>query len=182
MDKPSMLLIDAETYSECDLKAKGDRLYAQDPSTEQLLWSIRALDWDDSLVMSGDLWDLLNRLKEDKRIKWSTRTPLTLVHWTSFDRNLMRYAKNDDHSWRMGDDNPVWLGPNNTEWIDLAEISRINGGPTTLNFAARFWAGAKEDDGKIKGKPLINLFSKPQKNGKRVTEADEPVRWEEFRA
>jgi len=178
----SILLIDAETFSALDLNQVGSRVYAQHPSTEAMLWSVRDPDWPDSLVFEGDLWSVLDKLKATNRIKWTRNEELVLVHWSKFDRHIEEYSSRRE--WKDGDwdgdrETGWYCGPNNTKWVDLAQISLIHGGPVKLKWAAEFWA---QEEIKFEGKHLISRFCSPQLDDLRITAADDPIRWEEFRA
>ena len=178
----SLLLIDAETYSTVDLTVVGGHQYAKHPDTEVILWSVRDPEWPATLVFEdSNIWHVLSLLKRTNRIQWTRNEPLYVVSWGAFDRLLAQHtplvSATKDSEWTYGG---IVLGPNNTEWIDLMEVSRIFGGPAELKHAAKWWA--PNAAGKIEGKGLISLFCQPDRYGNRTMPEDEPVRWAEFKA
>ena len=178
----SVLLVDCETYCDLDI-AVGSRLYAQHPSCEVLMWSVRSPEWSASLVYEGrDLLSILRELKAEKRIKWTKNEPVTLVHWSPFDRMILEYVEGFGLD---GDKEPGCYvfdsGDRSTpriEVYDLQTLSLVYGGPAQLEYAARFFGGltqAKHKD----GKKLIKKFCTPEDGG-RVMPEDDPVGWRFF--
>ena len=176
----SDLIIDAETYSELNVTKVGSRVYAEHPSTEVLLWSVRDPGWERSLVFEQpDLWSLLGELKKTNMIKWTKNEPLYLIHWGPFDRHIQQYGPDREKEWNGDGDVPCYAGPDNTFWVDLSQISLVYGGPAKLSHAAKWWGSAELKDD---GKHLISRFCSPQPDGSRITSADDPMRWEKFRS
>ena len=180
----SELLIDAETYSEIDVRKVGSYVYANHPSTRVILWSVRDPEWPRSLVFEEpNIWKLLLQLKQTKQIEWTRNEPLGLIHWSPFDRHIAQYATpriaEIGDEWDEECDEGAVAGPNNTYWSDLADMSLIYGGPMKLKNAAAFWSNSQTKD---EGKHLIARFCKPQTDGTLHDKASDPIRWEQFRA
>lgn len=169
------LLIDCETYSTVDLRACGQHVYAEHEDTETLLWSIRSMEWEDSLVFEGDLYDILRELKAANRIKWTKNQPLTLLHWGSFDRIMAEGVEGVS----IQETAEGFVDEHGSTWIDLREVSLTCGAPGHLAGASLFWGGKQT---KSEGKHLIRRFCVPTKDGRRRMPEEDPVRWEEFRA
>lgn len=177
-----MVTVDCETFSELNVKKVGARVYAQHPSTRPILWSVRGEDWPRALVFEEpNIWKVLRGLKKAGLVKWTKTDPLDVIHWGPFDRFIAQATCIHDarESWGELDELGVWEAPHNTRWGDLSEVSLILGGPAKLKWAADFWAGTELKD---EGTSLINRFCKPQKDGKVITPADDPIRWERFRS
>jgi DNA polymerase len=175
----SLLIIDAGTRSEVDLTLVGSRVYAQHPSTEIILWSVRDPEWERSLVFEEpNLWELLKDLKSAGLIKHTKNESLDIVHWSAFDRLLVEYKSSfteEAEIWDPDSTPGAIEGPNNTYWYDLMQLSVIYAGPAMLKYAAKFWGG---DELKDDGKSLINRFCVPPYE----TKASDPIRWEKYRA
>jgi DNA polymerase len=175
-----MLVIDCETRTRAALKAEGSERVAKDPSTEVVLWAVRAPEWPCALVFEKTpLERILLELRRTKQVVWSEEEPLELVHWSPYDRLMVQHCERwAPHHWSISATaSPGWVGPLATRWIDLAAVSRTFGAPGQLDAAGLFWVGAQ----KLPGKALINRFSKPGKKGVFVEPEAEPVRWEQFR-
>jgi len=172
----SLLFVDCETYSEADINV-GSYAYADHPSTEVIIWSVRSPDWQRSLVFeTASLWLVLAELKGASMIKWTRNEPLDLIHWNDFDRLIVR-AQSEGEWPKEHPDLPLLPGPNNTYWCDLRDVSLSYGGPGALEHAAKWWGKSQLKDS---GKELISRFCKPDKHGKRVLPTDDPARWAKF--
>lgn len=173
--------IDCETRSRVELKTAAADRYAKDRSTEAILWAVRAEDWPRALVFEGmRLERILGELHRTKQAAWSTDEPLELIHWSGFDRLIVRYAEGwESPEWAIATAGlPGWRGPMATVWIDLAAFSRTFGAPGALEQAGEFWVGEKKDP----GKGYIARFSKPQKSGHFISPQEDWVRWERFKS
>lgn len=166
-----LVLIDCETFSTQNLKQTGQHKYAQD--CEPILWSIRAMDWSESLVFEGDLYQILKDLKKAGQLKYREDAKPRLVHWGSFDRVVQA-----GQGTRFEQDEESWIDEHGFRWIDARVISLTYGAPGKLDLAAHFWGKGVL---KLEGAELINRFCLPYR-GKRMREADDPIRWEKFRA
>ena len=161
----TILWLDTETYSECDLKAHGTPRYAADPSTEIMVaqWAIgdgepEITDCTKYAGVHGELWQLLNE-----------PTVTVVAHNAVFDRTLIR------HCW--GIDVPI------ERWYCTMVQALAHGLPGGLGKAGEAM-GLPQDQLKDKrGKDLVQLFCKPRpKNMKlrRATRETHPVEWAEF--
>lgn len=179
----SVIGVDCETYSELDVREVGSLVYSRHKSTKVLMWSVMGVGWARPLVFEvPNIWKLLYDLKKAGLIKWSKNSPLTIVHWGPFDRQIAQACCIHDvrEKWGEMDEVGVWHGPNNTLWGDLSEVSLLFGAPQGLKSAAKFWAGAEPKDD---GKHLIHRFCKPDKKlNRQLTKYDDPIRWEKFRS
>jgi len=164
------LWLDAETYSECDLRTAGTHRYAEHPSTEITVaqW---ALDDDEPTVVDctggqeahAALIPLVEALADP--------SVAVVAHNSAFDRTLIR------HCW--GIDVPV------ERWRDTMIQAMSHGLPGALGKIGPI-LGLPEGDLKDKrGGELIQLFCKPRPvNSKlrRATRATHPREWAEFLA
>lgn len=164
----TILWLDTETYSECDLKTAGTHRYAEHPSTEITVaqWAIddgepSVLDctkYDKQAILSG--W-LANTLRDPR---------ITIVaHNSMFDRTLLR------HCWDL--DIPV------ERWQDTMIKAMSHGLPGGLDKIGQI-VGLEDDQAKDKrGRELIQLFCKPRPKGsklRRATRETHPKEWAEF--
>lgn len=163
----TILYLDLETYSECDLKAHSTHRYAEDPSTEVIIaqW---ALDDDDPTVVdctkglrgavNGELYDLLY----DPSI-------IVVAHNSHFDRTVMRRV--------WGIDVPV------ERWMDTMVKAMAHGLPGSLAKIGKV-LGLEPDEVKDKrGELLVRMFCKPGPKGSKIrrkTRETHPVEWAEF--
>ena len=163
----TILYLDLETYSECDLKAHSTHRYAEHPSTEIIVaqW---ALDDDDPTVVdctkglrgavNGELYDLLY----DPSI-------IVVAHNSHFDRTVMRRV--------WGIDVPV------ERWMDTMVKAMAHGLPGSLAKIGKV-LGLEPDEVKDKrGELLVRMFCKPGPKGSKIrrkTRETHPVEWAEF--
>lgn len=173
----SVLWLDLETFSECDLKAHGTHRYAEHPSTEITVaqWAVDdmppdlATQWPgreapqvrDCTLFEGPGREL-RTLLEDPRVT-------IIAHNSMFDRTLLR------HCW--GIDVPV------ERWQDTMIQAMAHGLPGGLDKIGQI-VGLEADQAKDKrGRELIQLFCKPRpKNStlRRATRETHPEQWAEF--
>lgn len=171
----TVLWLDLETYSECDLATHGTHRYATDPSTEITVaqW---AFDDGDPIVAdctsdSIDDWVSVEALKATLReiAGENPRGFIIVSHSSFFDRTILREV--------WGIDVPI------DRWRDTMIQAYAHGLPGTLGKAGLV-LGLPDDVQKDKrGKQLIQLFCKPQpKNHKlrRATRETHPEEWQEF--
>lgn len=160
----AIVWLDAETYSEADLKAVGVHAYAAHPSTEVIVaqW---AIDNEEPVVV-----DCSGRHVPPALIE-ILQDPNTIVvaHNSHFDRTILR------HVW--GVDVPV------QRWRDTMVKAMAHGLPGGLDKIGQI-VGLRDDEAKDKrGRELIQLFCKPRpKNHKlrRATRDTHPAEWAEF--
>ena len=161
----TILWLDTETYSECDLKAHGTHRYAEHPSTE-----ITVAQW---AIDDGEpvVWDCTRTDRKLSSLGIHLRDPsVTIVaHNSMFDRTLLR------HCWGL--DIPV------ERWRDTMIKGMAHGLPGSLDKIGQI-VGLDADQAKDKrGRELIQLFCKPRpKNStlRRATRDTHPKEWAEF--
>lgn len=162
----TILWLDTETFSECDLKTAGTHRYAEHPSTEIIVvqWAIDDGEpqvWD---CTAGDGY-------VDEALTWKLLDPtVTIVaHNSHFDRTVIR------HVWGL--DIPV------ERWQDTMVKALAHGLPGSLDKIGQI-LGLEADEAKDKrGRELIQLFCKPRPNGsklRRATRETHPKEWAEF--
>lgn len=164
----TILWLDLETFSECDLKSAGTHAYAEHPSTEitVIQWAVgngepNVLDCTDPCQKNGSpmqwFWDDFNKCTT------------IVAHNSAFDRTLLR------HCWGL--DVPV------ERWQDTMIQAMAHGLPGSLDKIGQI-VGLEADQAKDKrGRDLIQLFCKPRaKNStlRRATRETHPKEWAEF--
>lgn len=160
----TILWLDTETYSECDLKAHGTHRYAEHPSTEITVaqWAI-----DDMEPQVVDCTGKHHPI-ELQRLLVDDSVPI-VAHNSMFDRTLLR------HVWGL--DIPV------ERWRDTMIKAMAHGLPGSLDKIGQI-VGLEADMAKDKrGRELIQLFCKPRpKNSilRRATRETHPEQWAEF--
>ncbi|CAB4124635.1 DNA-directed DNA polymerase, family A, palm domain containing protein [uncultured Caudovirales phage] len=166
MTQETILWLDTETYSECDLKAHGTHRYAEHPSTEITVAQWAVGDGEPFVADCTNGQDIRNLTV----MRW-LRDPRVIVyaHNSAFDRTLLR------HCW--GIDVPV------ERWRDTMVKALAHGLPGALGKLGPI-LGLPEDQQKDKrGKQLIQLFCKPRPKGnklRRATRESHPAEWSEF--
>ena len=165
----TILWLDTETYSECDLKSAGTHRYAEHPSTEIIVaqWAI-----DDGEPIVRDCSDMGNggNFCPAELHPLLLDPAVTIVaHNSHFDRTVIR------HAW--GIDIPV------ERWQDTMIKGMAHGLPGGLDKIGQI-VGLEADQAKDKrGRELIQLFCKPRpKNStlRRATRETHPEQWAEF--
>jgi len=164
----TVLWLDLETFSECDLKAHGTHRYAEHPSTEITVaqWAI-----DDGEPVVLDCWAPYKDSAKVRSLHALLRDPTVTViaHNSMFDRTLLR------HCW--GIDVPV------ERWQDTMIQAMAHGLPGGLDKIGQI-VGLDADQAKDKrGRELIQLFCKPRPKGstlRRATRETHPDQWSEF--
>lgn len=153
--------VDIETYCELDLKQVGVYAYTEHPSFLILMaaWTV-----DDDPVWVEFEEDEIRRTLRDML---SLDDAVMVAHNANFERVCF--------SRLLGMPAGEYLDPR--QWEDTQAIAAENGYPQGLAALARALDGEQKDEA---GTRLINLFSKPDRKGQRVTEADKPEEWAEF--
>lgn len=156
-----VLWIDIETYSPVDLAKSGVYKYTEHPD-----WRILMCSWalNDGEVQRAEGHEAILKIPGlfDKKV-------LKVAHNASFERvNLSRLKSRGRGK---------FLPPE--QFFDTAALARAWGLPASLkDFALA--VGAEEKD--EAGTRLINLFSKPNRKGERVTKEERPEDWAAFGA
>ena len=156
-----VLWLDIETYSPVDLAKAGVYKYTEHPD-----WRILMCSWalGDSEVQRAEGHEAILKIPGlfDKKV-------LKIAHNASFERiNLSRLKSRGRGK---------FLPPE--QFFDTAALARAWGLPASLkDFAIA--VGAEEKD--EAGTRLINLFSKPNRKGERVTAEEKPDDWAAFGA
>lgn len=153
-----VLWLDIETYSPVDLAKAGVYKYTEHPD-----WRILMCSWvrGDGPVRRAEGHEAILKIPG-----LFDRKTLKIAHNASFERvNLSRLK------------GPGFLPPE--QFFDTAALARTWGLPASLkDFALA--VGAEEKD--EAGTRLINLFSKPNRKGERVTAEEKPDDWAAFGA
>ena len=153
-----ILWLDIETYSPVDLAKSGVYKYTDHPD-----WRILMCSW---ALNNGEVHRAEGHEAILKIPGLFDRKILKIAHNASFERvNLSRLK-------RRG-----FLPPE--QFFDTAALARAWGLPASLKDFARA-VGAEEKD--EAGTRLINLFSKPNRKGERVTAEERPEDWAAFGA
>ena len=156
-----VLWIDIETYSPVDLAKSGVYKYTEHPD-----WRILMCSWalNDGPVQRAEGHEAILAIPGlfDEKV-------LKIAHNASFERiNLSRLKSRGRGK---------FLPPE--QFFDTAALARTWGLPPSLkDFAIS--VGAEEKD--EAGTRLINLFSKPNRKGERVTKEERPDDWAAFGA
>ena len=156
-----ILWIDIETYSPVDLAKAGVYKYTEHPDWRILMcsWALndgevhRAEGHEEILAIPGLF---------DKKV-------LKVAHNASFERiNLSRLKSRGRRK---------FLPPE--QFFDTAALARAWGLPASLKDFALAMGAEEKDEA---GTRLINLFSKPNRKGERVTAEEKPDDWAAFGA
>lgn len=153
-----VLWLDIETYSPVDLAKSGVYKYTEHPD-----WRILMCSWalNDGEVHRAEGHEAILKIPGlfDKKV-------LKIAHNASFERvNLSRLK-------RRG-----FLPPE--QFFDTAALARTWGLPASLKDFALALGTEEKDEA---GTRLINLFSKPNRKGERVTKEEKPDDWAAFGA
>ena len=171
----TILWLDTETYSECDLKAHGTHRYAEHESTE-----IMVAQWawgDDEPIVADcttddiDDWVLLEALKAALReiANGNPRGIKIRAHNAVFDRTLVR------HCW--GIDVPA------EHWECVMVQALAHGLPGSLDKIGAVLGHADDEAKDKRGRELIQLFCKPRPKSmklRRATRETHPAEWQTF--
>ena len=153
-----VLWLDIETYSPVDLSKAGVYKYTEHPD-----WRILMCSWalNDGPVQRAEGHGAILKIPGlfDRKV-------LKIAHNASFERiNLSRLK-------RRG-----FLPPE--QFFDTAALARTWGLPASLKDFALAMGAEEKDEA---GTRLINLFSKPNRKGERVTAEEKPDDWAAFGA
>lgn len=158
--------VDTETFSECDLKARGTHAYAEHGSTEITVFQY-SYDDDEPEVFDCTLPGEAGKARAVLHRAAGSPDVVLVAHSSHFDRTLLR------NCW--GIDVPV------ERWQDTMIQAMAHGLPGSLDKIGAI-LGLEQDQAKDKrGRQLIQLFCKPQaRTGKRCTRETHPAEWSEF--
>jgi DNA polymerase len=143
----SILWIDFETRSRCDLPARGVYNYAQDPSTEVLCMSYAFNDEDVVTWRAGEPFP--------HRVYDAVQYGITIrAHNAAFERLIWTYVLAPDYNLPT---------PRLEQFYCTAAQARANCGPGSLEDVGRFASADMKKD--YRGAQLIRLLSVPQADG-----------------
>lgn len=156
-----VLWLDIETYSPVDLAKSGVYKYTEHPD-----WRILMCSWalNDGEVQRAEGHEAILAIPGlfDKKV-------LKIAHNASFERvNLSRLKSRGRGK---------FLPPE--QFFDTAALARAWGLPASLKDFALAMGAEEKDEA---GTRLINLFSKPNRKGERVTAEEKPDDWAAFGA
>lgn len=161
-----VLWIDIETYSPVDLSKAGVYKYTEHPD-----WLILMCSWalNDGEVHRAEGHEAILKIPGlfDRKV-------LKIAHNASFERiNLSRLTNRG----KRGRGKNPFLPPE--QFFDTAALARAWGLPASLKDLALSLGAEEKDEA---GTRLINLFSKPNRKGERVTKEERPEDWAAFGA
>ena len=156
-----VLWLDIETYSPVDLAKSGVYKYTEHPD-----WRILMCSWalNDGEVQRAEGREAILKIPGlfDEKV-------LKIAHNASFERvNLSRLKSRGRGK---------FLPPE--QFFDTAALARAWGLPASLKDFALAMGAEEKDEA---GTRLINLFSKPNRKGERVTAEEKPDDWAAFGA
>ena len=156
-----VLWLDIETYSPVDLAKSGVYKYTEHPD-----WRILMCSWalNNGEVQRAEGHEAILKIPGlfDKKV-------LKIAHNASFERvNLSRLKSRGRGK---------FLPPE--QFFDTAALARAWGLPASLKDFALAMGAEEKDEA---GTRLINLFSKPNRKGERVTAEEKPDDWAAFGA
>jgi DNA polymerase len=143
----SILYLDYETRSRCDLRSRGSYNYAQDPSTEVICMAY-AFDDEDVQLWTPDQpfpKRVAQHFFSDEQIR---------AHNASFDRLITEFVLCQDYKVPT----PVL-----TQWYCTAAQARANCAPGSLEDVGRFASSSMRKD--HRGNQLIRLLCIPRADG-----------------
>ncbi|HVJ70561.1 MAG TPA: DNA polymerase [Sphingomicrobium sp.] len=161
------LHLDFETYSEVDIKTVGGFRYAEDPSTEILLfgWSIE--DEEPIVVdMTEEGW--FEEL--EPFFDWVDRGSKIGAHNSHFERAIWE---------KVGIRSGFPILPRSDQWDCTASRARMIAIPGSLEGCAHALGLGQGKD--PRGDALIRIFSKPDKKKGRCYPKDRPEDWQAFK-
>ena len=156
----SLLYLDFETRSRCNLKTSGAYRYAEDPSTEVLVMAYAYDDGEISVRAAGEsfkdaLYGFKYHIKDGGKI---------VAHNAQFERLIMKRV--------LGMDVPV------ERFLCTATQARTVNLPGGLDDVAGLILGKEKMP---EGGKLISFFSIPQRGGAFNSPAEHPEKWEMFK-
>lgn len=158
-----ILYLDLETFSRCDIARCGGYRYAEDDSTEIMLFGY-AIGKEPAKV-----WDLTTGAPMPADLKAAIDNPETtfVAHNSMFDRNVLKAIIGKPF------DNPK-------RWKDTMILAYSVSLPGALGMLSEV-LGLPQDKAKDKdGRRLVLKFCKPNAQGKRFTRETSPEDWARF--
>lgn len=164
---------DLETYSECPI-SRGAYRYAEDPSTEVLLWGYAVDD------QPARVWDVTaGPMPEDLRVALkevlACQASIVWHNGMNFDTNVLALNKNG-----------VKVAIPRSQIIDTMVIAYQHGLPGALGDLCEVYRMPKDVAKDKDGRRLVQLFCKPHAYGHddptamRFTKKERPEDWERF--
>lgn len=160
------LFCDLETFSECPI-AYGAHRYAEDPTTEVLLWGYAVDDGP------AKVWDVTAEPKMPSDLREALKTATTVWHnGLNFDTTVLRLNKNPEVRVDIAPERVI-------DTMILAFEHGLPGSLGSLSDVYRLGDAAKDKE----GPRLIVLFSKPlpfNRKLNRATRLTHPEEWAKF--
>lgn len=153
------LYLDIETFSSTDLKAAGVYRYTEDPTFRILMCAWAVDDGPVEVAISRDEIEAIPHLYDPEITKVAHNAQFERVCFSRFD----------------GMSTGTYRAPE--EWHDTQAIAAEFGYPQKLELLARTLGGEQKDSA---GTRLINLFCKPNRQGRRVLPEEKPEDWNAF--
>ena len=153
--RDDILWLDTETRSRVDLKRATPYRYATCPDFRVLMSTYARGDGPVSVTFGPDIPGLTD--PDVLKVAWNA----------NFDRVILSAA--------LGMPQGEYLDPR--EWVDAASLFALYGYPRALKDAAIAVGADQKDEA---GTRLINLFSKPNRNGGWNTPESHPEDWDAF--
>lgn len=153
-----MLHLDIETRSATDLTKCGVYAYAEDPEFDILMCAWAHDDDEVQIAIGREQIEAISGLSPH----WSGAI---MAHGAQFERICFSQFLGMDGFWDP------------EQWIDSQAMAAEAGYPKKLEKLAVALGGEQKDSA---GTRLINLFSKPRKDGTFVQPQDRPVEWQQF--
>jgi DNA polymerase bacteriophage-type len=170
MTTETILWLDTETYSECDLKAHGTHRYAEHPSTEITVAQWAVNDGEPVVLDCTAIPDVCDRNPLRPLFDLLTDPNVIIIaHNSAFDRCLIR------HCW--GIEVPI------ERWRDTMVKALVHGLPGALGKLGPILGLPMDQQKDKRGSQLIQLFAKPRPKGhklRRATRETHPAEWAEF--
>lgn len=162
----TVLWLDLETFSECDLTTHGTHRYATHQSTEVIVaqWAIG----DGEPVVVDCTSDSVVEIGGLRRVLAAPST-VVYAHNSFFDRTILREV--------WGIDVPI------ERWRDTMVQAYAHGLPGALGKASAVMGLPLDEQKDKRGKQLIHLFCKPMPKNhtlRRATRETHPEEWQEF--
>lgn len=161
--------LDFETFSKADLDDVGTYRYAEDPSTEILMFAIASDDEGPYLWVNPKYRDVTpSDPRADRLVRAIGPDDVVWAHYATFEVAITRY------NW----DRDVGLPkPKLHQWRCTAVLARCAAMPSGLEQLA---VALKLDDTKFQAKAKKKLFTQLQDDGSRVMPADRPKGFQAF--
>ena len=158
----SILFVDFETRSRCDITKNGGYRYALDPSTEALML---AYAFDDEEIA---MWEGGNPFPQAVR-QHIDNGGLLVAHNAQFERLIFEHVLEDQCGVKP---------PKIEQYRCTAAQARASNIPASLDNCSSVVLGARK---KAEGGGLIKFFCVPRKDGKFNAPTDDPEGWETFK-